>query len=91
VRALRITTFLLSLLVIAAMAIVAVQVGSRWHLYGETERAIFGATAAVWAVSLVALGWAGRAGRPAAYVAVLVLLGLTLVGEIASWVAFSVT
>jgi hypothetical protein len=91
VRALRIATFLLSLLVIATMAALSAYVASRWHLYGSTERAIFAATAGVWTLALVALAVAGRSGRGLAFAVAAFLFVLTFTGEVVSYVAFSVT
>jgi hypothetical protein len=90
VRALRITTFLLSLLVIVTMTALSAFVASRWDLYSSAERAIFAATAGVWALALVALALAGRSGRPVAFAAGAALFLLTLAGQVVSYVAFSV-
>jgi hypothetical protein len=89
-RALRISVFVLSLLVIATMTLLAGYVASRWHLYGPAERATFAVTAGVWALALVTLAVAGRSGRAAPFVASAFLFLLTLAGQVASYVAFSV-
>jgi hypothetical protein len=91
-RAVRVTSFLLSLLVVGTMAALSVYVASRWERYesGDTH-AVFLATAGVWLLALVALGIAGATGRAWAFVLSLVLFLLVLVGEVVSYVAFTVT
>ena len=89
-RALRVSVFLLSLLVLAAMVLLSVHVASRWHLYGSAARLIFVATAVVWALALVVLAHAGRSGRAWAFAASAALFLLTLMGQVVSYVAFSV-
>jgi hypothetical protein len=73
------------------MTALSAYVASRWDLYGSAERAVFAATAGVWALALVALGTAGRSGRASAFAVALALFLLTLVGQVVSYVAFSVT
>lgn len=91
-RAVRVASFILSLLVVGTMAALSVYVASRWEQYeGGDTHAVFLATAGVWLLALVALGAAGRTGRAWVFAAGLVLFVLVLAGEVVSYVAFTVT
>jgi hypothetical protein len=73
------------------MAALGGYVASRWDEYGAATRWVFGGTVVAWLLALAALAGAGRTGRLGLYAASLGLFVLTLAGEVASYVGFSVT
>ncbi len=89
----RVLTFVLSLIVIPAMVVVAVYVGSRWGQYADDpeSRAVFLVTVVLWLLALACLATAARSGRTLLYTVSLLLFALTLVGEALALVAFTVT